>query len=193
MSNQSEGTMHHGYHQDGLLDIFLALGILFATVALSAGLFWLVAILPVFFYLAWGSIKRSITAPRVEKSASTSTYPGKGRLVFSVLIILGVISFVLGMVIFWMFAKDLTPLALREWVGLNFVLVSWVFGGFLLGLIALLAHLPRYYFYALLALVAGTGGPHLGFQPVLYVVGLAALMMVVGVLTLLHFFSTHPK
>lgn len=192
VSNQTRGTMYHGY-QDGLLDIFLALGILFATAAFSAGLFWLVAILPVVFSLVWVKARQSTIAPRLAGGIPASTRSGKSRLVFALLSILGVFAFALGVVMFWMFATDNTPIGLREWVRQNFVLICWVFGGLLLGLIALLARLPRYYFYALLALAAGTGGSLLGLQPVIYVMILAALMLVVGLITLLHFFRTHPR
>lgn len=190
--NQTSGTMNQGFH-DGLLDIFLALGILFATVAISAGLFWLVAILPVVFSLIWGTARQSITAPRLSGSVPDNTRASKSRLVFGLLSILGVVSFALGVVMFWMFVTDNTPIGLREWIRQNFVLVCWVFGGLILGLTALLARLPRFYFYALLAFVAGTAGPLLGLQPVTYVISLAALMLVVGLVTLLRFFRTHPR
>lgn len=193
VSNQTGGIMYHRYHQDGLLDIFLALGIMFATVAFSAGMFWLVAILPVVFSLLWASSRQSITASRLAMSSPAASRAGKNQHVFILLTILGLVSFILGAVMFWMFATDNTPAGLREWVRQNLVLIAWVFGGFLLGLIALLARQPRYYFYALLALAAGMGGPLLGFQPAMYVVGLAVLMLVVGLLTLLHFFRTHPR
>jgi len=193
ISNQTSGTKYHGFHQDGLLDIALAVGILFAMAAFSAGLFWLVAILPVFFSLLWALARQSITARRLTGSSPTDTRAGKIQSVFIMLTILGVVTFILGVVVFWMFATDNTPAILREWIRQNFVLVAWIFGGFLLGLIALLARLPRYYGYALLALAAGTGGPLLGFQPELYMAGIAVLMLVVGLLTLLHSFRTHPR
>lgn len=192
-SNQTRGTTYPGYHQDGLLDIFLALGILFATVAFSAGLFWLVAILPVVFSLVWVSARQSITTPRLAGSAPASTHSEKSRLAFVSLSVLGVVAFALGVAMFWLFTTDNTPIGLREWLSQNFVLVCWVFGGLLLALIALLTRLPRYYFYALLALAAGIGGPYLGFQPVRYVVGLAVLMLAVGLISLLHFLRTHPR
>lgn len=190
VSNQTGRTM---YHQDGLLDIFLALGILFATVAFSAGMFWLVAILPVIFNLLWVSARQSITAPRLVGTSPATIRTGKSQPVFIMLTILGVVAFILGAAVFWLFATENTSTGLREWVRQNFVLVSWVFGGLLLALIAILTRLPRYYFYALLALSAGVGGPLLGCKPVIYVVGLASSILVVGLLTLLHFLRTNPR
>lgn len=193
VSNQTRGTKYHGYHQDSLLDIFLALGILFATAAFSAGMFWLIAILPVVFSLLWISSRQSITSPSLARSSSFATRSGNKQPVFTLLTILGVVSFVLGAVVFWMFTTDNTPAGLREWFQQNLVLGAWVFGGLLLGLIALLAHLPRYYFYALLVLALGIGGPLLGFQTVLYIVGIAFVMLMVGLLNLFYAFWTRQR
>ena len=192
VSNQTQGTMKQRYH-DSLLDIFLALGIFFATAAISAGLFWLAGILPFVISLVWVSARQSVTAPRRGGSVAESAQSSPRRLMFTLFSILGLVAFVLGVVMLWMFTSDNTPMGWREWVSQNFVLVGWVFGGLLLGMIALLGRLPRYYFYALLALAAGTGGSSLGFQPVLYVLSLAGLMLVIGLINLLGFLRTRPR
>lgn len=182
-----------GYHQDGLLDIFLALGMLFSVVALSFGTWWLATILPALFWPLWISAKEIITAPRLAGLRVSREQVSQGRTAILGLTIVGVVAFLLGIVMFMLFSFDRAPMGLTNWLRENFLSVMGVISGFILALTALLGRIPRYYTYALLAVLVGVGGPLLNIKPSLYTATFSLIMLLSGIVVLLRFTRTHPS
>jgi hypothetical protein len=184
--NQVGRTSNYRYIQDGLLDILLAFAILFSAIVFSVKLFWLVAILPVVFSLIWITGKQTIMAPRMNGGTHFQKYPGNSRPLFITLTILGVIAFILGITIFWLFSSANPPTELRAWVGEYFLYICAVGVAFLLALIGLMAGIRRFYAYALAALIMGVGGPLINLIPFIYVTVFAMLMLLTGIFALLR-------
>jgi len=178
--------------QDGILDIFLALSIAFAVIAIATDLFWLAGILAASLIPVWAGARHAIITPRRGEQPLSGNHPGQSRILFVALTFLGVLALVLGLVVFLLFVSGNSPAGLRAWFSTNLMLTGWIFGAGILCLVALFTGIPRFYLYALLALMAGIWGPMLDFPPLLYVVGLAGLMLLVGLATLARFKQAHP-
>ena len=184
---------YQGYHQDGLLDIFLGLGIIFSVAVIKFGFVWFVAILPAIFWPLWMSAKEAITAPRLVGSQISQEQVAQGRTAILGFTSVGFVALILGLVVFWIFSTDSAPAGLNNWLRENFLIAMGVIGSFILALAALLTRITRYYAYALLAFLAGVGGPLLDIRPLFYTIAFGLIMLLSGLVILLRFTRTHPR
>lgn len=178
------------YQLDGFLDVSLGLAILFAVIFFSAGLIWLTAILPILFSLVWFTTKKSSALSGVDEETYFQKIPGRYSLVFIILTVVGVLAFIVGIALFWLFASGNAPAELRAWVENYFLYICAVGGAFLLAFIGLLPGFRRFYLYALFALVLGTGGPLLNIKPFIYISLFATVILLNGISSLVRYLIT---
>ena len=192
-SRGHERRAYMSYHQYGLLDLLIGLGVLLAGVYvlvdgdIPLGAVWVVLWLPI-----WLSAKKSITARRVpDVEISEEQYDGMWRaaaFVIAALVLL--VCAVLALI--WGRNAGLIAEGFIAAVGQHLMWVLGLFGALVLGVAAWLSGLNRLYAYALLTAVAFVGGYLLGAPFALAVTVVAAVVMVWGGVLLVRFVRTHP-
>jgi len=189
LTNDELSNKYFFYHKDGLLDIFIGLGILMAGATLWAGMPWMAGAWLAIFVPLWISIRKSVTYPRVaEDEVQTGSKP---QIVFVLsvlagLLVLGVftgIAFLLGFERFSAFRAFLdTYIHLLMGLGLAV---------FLTGTAAIM-RVPRFFVYALLTLMVFGIGQVTGWLFWMSMSLVGGLISLAGLAVLGRFLRAHP-
>ena len=191
--SEPEERAYMRYHQDGLADLLVGLGILLAGLNMlldwdvSLGALWVVLWLPV-----WLSAKRSITARRIpDGQVSREQYSGMlsaGVFISGMLVLL----VAAGMVALWGQEMGSTPAwflaALREYL----MVVLGLFGALILAVAASLSRLNRLHAYALVTAVAFVGSYLLNAPIALAVAVVGGIVTAWGLGMLVRFLRKCP-
>jgi hypothetical protein len=180
------------YHGDGILDIMVGVGILFAGLCLVAGLPWLVAVLPTTLVPVWRSAKRSITAPRATPVDVPVASQGCATRSLVILAILGMLCLGLGALVALGVSRDAMPSRLLAQIA---TLPDAAFGlPMIVGLagVAVAMRIPRYFLYAALTAGAFAVGYLLSWVLWWSLVMAGAAVTLGGAVTLILFLRTHP-
>jgi len=177
------------YHQDGIVDILIGIGILgFGLMTLTGSIFFnMLAWMPILFYVP---IKNRITVPRFGYVQFTSKEKRNVQLLVGVGVGVLLFAVFLGLYVFTTFGN--MPLWLKSLLQrfdlllLGFLLaVPMVIGGALTGLI-------RFYAYAALIMVIIGTGIYLGIEAPYYVIFLGLVILSVGITLLVRFLRKYP-
>jgi hypothetical protein len=178
------------YHEDGLLDIFIGLGIFFAGLFLWGEMVWMVAIFIPIFMPTFQSARKRFLQPRVGKLDHDPKLQAQSQkiLLYSTLL-LGVLALA-GVGMFFAFGilsgkvNDLIRGYILIILGALFASV-WVFA-------AVMLKLPRFYLYALLTFVplAAAQYTSLPFWAALSLTG--GLVTLIGFVVFIRFLQEHP-
>jgi magnesium-transporting ATPase (P-type) len=183
----------NAYHQDGLLDILIGLGILMAGVFLLSNLFWLAAILPAVAYPIMQSAKKTITEPRIGALLKEPQQIAATRRSFMGFMVAGVVAMILGFIMFAILSLDLLSSSAQTLLLKNFPVALGVIAAFLFALTALLSGVGRFYLYGLLSLIFISGGALLNLPGPLYSASLGLLILLYGITLLARFVREHPR
>ena len=177
------------YHKDGLLDIFIGLGILMAGAALWAEMVWMVGSWIAIFVPLWISGRKSITYPRGQDIV---IYPEiKFRFSLAMAGILGIFLFGAVAAIGGSLGFELLP-TFRDFISNNInLLIGFGMSGFLI-LSALFMRVPRLAGYSILTIIAFVIGQILGWQFWISMVITGSLMAISGTMILMRFIKEHP-
>lgn len=181
------------YHQDGLADLLIGLGILLfgafmvADWDLPLASFWVVIWLPL-----WLSAKRSITARRIQ-NVEVSTQESAGMMKAGAFIVgMLMLAAAAGLIVLWGQTTGNIPtsffLAMREYL----MVVLGVFGALVCAIAAWLSGLNRLYGYALVTAVAFAGGYLLNAPIALAVAVVGGIVMLWGLGMLVRFLRKYP-
>jgi hypothetical protein len=192
-TQRREDEAYMRYHEDGLVDTFVGIGVLFAGLMMlldweiPLGGAWVVIWLPL-----WLSAKRSITARRVpDIQVSSEQYSGalKAAVFMCSMLVLLVAA---AMVVLWGQVSGNIPAwfmaGLREYL----MVVLGLFGAVVMGAAAWLSGLKRLYAYALLTAVASVVGHLLGAPIALVVTLMGGVVALWGVVLLIRFARKYP-
>ncbi|MDX1416618.1 MAG: hypothetical protein R3293_20630 [Candidatus Promineifilaceae bacterium] len=177
------------YHQDGLIDILIGVGIIgFAFMMLTGNVvFNMLAWMPVLLYVP---IKKRITIPRFGYVQFTSKEKRHVQLLIGLIVGILFLAFFLGLYFF--IASGSMPPALFGLVQrydlllLGFLLaIPMILGGALTGL-------SRFYAYAVLTLVIIGTGIFLGIDAPYYVLLLGLAILMVGINLMIRFLRKYP-
>ena len=177
------------YHQDGLIDILIGLGILGFGLMLLTGsiVFNMLAWMPIIFYVP---LKNRITVPRFGFVQFTSERVKKQRLLIAVMVGLLFFAFGLGLYVFAMW-DEMPPLVEILMAGDGMLLLGGLFAMMLLAA-GLITGLDRLFIYAILTILILSGGGLLGIEPEIRVVFLGALILLIGIILLVRFLRVYP-
>ena len=177
------------YHQDGLIDILIGLGILgFGLMILTGNfVFNMLAWMPILFYVP---LKNRITVPRFGYVQFTSERTKRTRLLIAVMVGMLFFSFGLGLYVFALF-DQMPPLLELAMAGDGMLLIGGLFAVAML-VAGLITRLDRLIIYAILTMLILPGGLLLGVEPELRVVFLGALILLIGVILLVRFLRAYP-
>ena len=147
---QIEKKTYAFYHQDGIIDILIGCGILFAILCFLSEMFWLSGAFVILALPLYTSIKQKITSPRI--GFVKFGQKGQHRTLFILTILIGniLLLFFLGLFLY----RNSIPL----WITENLTAYpSLILGGIaciLTLLTALISGIKRFYFYAAAILIS---------------------------------------
>jgi hypothetical protein len=191
--SEREQRAYMRYHQDGLADLLIGLGILLAGLNMlldwdvSLGALWVVLWLPI-----WLSAKKSITARRIpDVQVSREQYAGmlKAGVFVSGMLVLLVAAVLL---VLWGQTTGNIPAWFLAVVREYFMVFLGLFGALVLAVAAWLSGLNRLYAYALLTAVAFVGGYLLNAPIALAVAVVGGIIMLWGLGMLVSFVRKYP-
>jgi len=182
------------YHQDGLVDIFIGLGILFLGLSMFAEAAWMVAIYPILLLPAWQSVKKSITAPRMGWAELALVQRVRKRLDRTLVVseVTIMLLLLLGLFMFWVQERDNTPPALQRWFKEYFGLALGLSGALFASLTAFLSGIKRFHLYAISGVVVFVAGYLLDMSLSLSVSLMGGLTLLIGSAALVRFLCRHP-
>lgn len=177
------------YHQDGLIDILIGLGILgFGLMMLTGNvIFNMLAWMPIIFYMP---LKNRITVPRFGYVQFSSERAQRVKLLLALLVGLLLFSFLLGLYVFAV-ADNMPPLVELLVAGDGMLLIGGLFVLMML-LAGIATGLSRLFVYAVLTMLIVPGGAVLGIVPEMRVIFLGALILTVGIILLVRFLRAYP-
>ncbi|MFC1996434.1 hypothetical protein ACFLXI_02355 [Chloroflexota bacterium] len=188
-SNKSE-SQYVLYNKDGLLDIFIGLGIFFAGLFLWTEMVWMAGVFIPIFLPSFKAARKRFLLSRIGSLDQDQQQQGQAqKLIFSGALLLGVILLV-GIGLF--FAFGFMSGAVNEWLRQYFLLIIgiifatvWVFAGVLL-------RINRYYLYAVFTIIAMFVAQFtaIPFWSTLAVLG--GLITLVGLFILIRFLQQNP-
>jgi hypothetical protein len=177
------------FHKDGLLDIFIGLGVLLTGAALWAEMVWMAGVWVAIFVPLWISARKSITYRR-----GTDVQPsGQGNFRFALVMSAALGVLLLGVMVALTFFAGFERLpAFRSFLDAYIhLLVGLGLAGFL-AVTAAIMHLPRFYAYAALALAVFSIGHLAGWLFWMSLTLAGGLICLGGIVILGRFLQAHP-
>jgi hypothetical protein len=177
------------YHQDGLIDILIGLGILgFGLMMLTDSVvFNMLAWMPIIFYVP---LKNRITVPRFGYVQFSSERSKHLRLLGILLLGLLVLMVFAGLYVFTV-SGDMPP-AIEAALGKDRMLLMGGLFAFMLVLAGLVTRLDRLFVYAALTVLIIPGGVVLGIEAPYRVIFLGTLILIIGIVLLIRFVRRYP-
>ena len=190
---EREQPAYMRYHEDGLADLLVGLGVLLFGLPMLVDLdFPLAALWVVVWVPIWVSGKKSITARRLpDVEVPKEHLAGMMRAgVFIVLML--ALALLAGMAVLWGRSTGSVPAGFLEGLREYLMVVLGVTGAFVMGVAAWLSGLDRLYAYAMLTAVAFVGGYLLNVPIALAVTVVASTIMLWGAVLLVRFVRKYP-
>jgi len=177
------------YHQDGLIDILIGLGLLgFGLMMLfDNSMFNMLAWMPIIFYVP---IKNRITVPRFGYVQFNSERVKRQHLLVGLLTGLLLLILLFGLYVFAV-GGDMPPLIRMVRGGDGMLLMGGLFA-FMMITAGLVTRLDRLFVYAFLTLLIVPGGAILGIEPSYRVIFLGSLILLIGIILLVRFLRAYP-
>lgn len=182
-----EQRVYRAYWNDGLLDLFAAVGIL------AIGIFWITdvaygaAFVPAVLMPLWNPLRKRFIEPRLGMVEFSDTREQRTSNLLKQVFLLGFGFLVLGVALYSYRDKLPVDPSVSLIAGLPAMLLA------LLALITtVLVATPRFLMHAALLVVAGAAGAILGLEPGWILAAAGAAMLAVAVVVLIRFFRNNP-
>jgi hypothetical protein len=185
---QIEKKTYKFYHQDGIIDILIGCGILFAILCFLSEMLWLSGAFVIFAVLLYTSIKQKITSPRI--GFVKFGQKGQHRTLFILTILIGNIFllFFLGLFLY----RNSVP----QWITENLTTYpSLILGGIaciLTLLTALISGIKRFYFYGAAILTSFVIGQIISIDLWVSSTIVGLLFFLTGLIKLMNFIQKYP-
>jgi hypothetical protein len=176
------------YHQDGLIDLFIGSGILFAILCFLNEMIWLGGAFVILAVPLYTYVKQKITAPRI--GLVKFGQKGQHKTLFILLILIGNIFllFFLGLFLY----RNSIPL----WITENLTTYpSFIIGGIaciLTLLTALISGIKRFYFYGATILISFVIGQIISIDLLISSAIVGILFLLIGIIKVLNFIRKYP-
>jgi len=184
-----ERKLYTSYHQDGLIDITIALVILAYAILIALDMPWLGGIWAVTAVTLYAGVKKTVTVPRI---GYVKLLQLRAKRINIGLIALGLLSFAMGMVAFVQTTAEGMPSWLRFLIE-NYMLTIGTIIAALFLLAGYTIRTKRMYTYALLSLVIFVAGNFIYFPLQYYLTALGSLILLIGLTMLIRFVRKYPK
>ena len=183
---------HTDIHQDGLLDIFLGLGLLTAGAWMLSDSVYMAGIMPALMLPAWQAA-RKVTLRRMGIDNTHPKFQANSRLALISTFLMGLLTLTLFAGLYFTFTwKDMGPAA-RELLGLYMLPGFGVLSAFALGVVGLILGMSRMYAYAAMALLLSASQLLLGLEFPFALMIFGGVVALYGLTLLIHFLRQYPK
>jgi len=183
-----ERKAYTSYHQDGIIDIFIALFILSLAASIIADMIWLGWMFFIVGASIYATAKRVITVPRI----GFVKFPQQRiKMIWIIAVVLGVLSTALGLITFMQVESGSTPTWLLFAIE-NYMPVIGVSLATAFSVVGYSLRTKRMYAYATLALATFVPGHFLYFPLHYYMFLLGTLILLLGLAMLIRFVRRYP-
>ena len=185
---QIEKKTYKFYHQDGIIDILIGCGILFAILCFLSEMIWLSGAFVIFAVILYTSIKQKITSPRI--GFVKFGQKGQHRTLFILTILIGNIFllFFLGLFLY----RNSVP----QWITESLTTYpSLILGGIaciITLLTALISGIKRFYFYGAAILTSFVLGQIMSIELWISSTIVGLLFFLTGLIKLMNFIQKYP-
>lgn len=190
---QIERKAYLSYYQDGLLDIFLGLGILIFAIGMATDTATYVGgLLGALIIPSWAAAKRFVTIPRlgvVKFGPERKIRIEREKRFFRIFLALTLLAG--AALLIPLYAKGIPPW-LHAWLKKFIFAPMGLIGVVGLGFLAYWKQINRYYAYAVLVLVAVFVRPILNAPAPQYLISLGLIILLSGLAVLLRFLRNYP-
>ena len=187
--DEIERRAYLSYHEDGLIDLLIGIGLFFASLYTYIDMLWLAGSMVAVITPTYMVMKKRYTFPRIGQVTFSKGRTRRSQNSMSFLVLVNVIGVLLGLA-FWMgFSGDTPP----QWMLLmieNLPIVIGVAGAVIWAVVGYFSELTRFYRYAASTLVV-IGSAN--FIPTPFVAHMLLLSVIVTVLGFLQFQSFKGK
>ena len=181
-----EQEVYGSQHRDGLLDIFVGVGLLAIGISWLTDYAWTGAIVPALLVPLWRPLRSRITEPRGGRVEFGTERRRLERRKMALLFAGGVLTMLLAVAVF--FWVDKRPFAWADYIA--------ALPGVLLAagaaLVAGLFSVRRFLIYAMVLLVAGRTAVAIDVPPGQYMAEVGGFIIVVGLFLLVRFVRSNP-
>lgn len=184
-----ERKVYTSYHQDGLIDITIALVILAFATIVALDIPWLGGIWGVTAFSFYAGAKKILTVPRI---GYVKLPQQRAKRINIVMVALGLLSAIFGMVAFMQTEEAGTPSWLVVLIE-NYMLTIGLIVAALFLLAGYTFRTKRMYAYALLTLTMFVAGHFIYFPLQYYLTALGSLILLIGLTMLIRFIRKYPK
>ena len=191
LTSNKKGDQFAFFLEDGLLDLFVGLGVAFAGLSILTGMIWMAGIfIPVFLPSIQAARKR-LLAPRIGKMVQNSQQQAQTqRLLFSYTLLLGIL-FLAGIVLFLAF--DFMSGPINNWLRQHFLLLLGTIFGSVWAFVGAMLKNKRFFLYGIMTFAALSTAQYTAVPFWLAMVALGILIAFVGLLILIRFLERYPK
>lgn len=189
--DEIERRAYLSYHEDGLIDITLGIGLFIASLWAYVEMIWLMGGMIVSLTPMYMGMKKKYTFPRIGEVTFSKDRTRRSQNSMTFLVIMNVIG-VLGGLVFWMaFAGDTRP----QWMLLmidNFPVVLGVAGGVIWAVVGYITDLTRFYRYSAATLVVIGSANFIPTPFIAHMLLLSVIVLVSGYMQLRSFMNKYP-
>ena len=184
-----ERKAYTAYHQDGVIDVTIAVAIFIFSIMALSDMPWLGGITGILAISLYAGAKKLLTVPRI---GYVKFPPQRAQRITAVTMVLGILAFVVGMFTFTQTIDQGTPAWLQLLIDNYMITIGAAVAGlFLLGGYAFKT--KRIYGYALLTLAMFVAGHFIYFPLYYYLTALGTLILIIGLTMMFHFVRKYPK
>ena len=189
--DEIERSAYLSYHEDGLIDIVLGIGLFIASLWVYVEMVWLMGGIIVSLTPMYMGMKKRYTFPRIGEVTFSKNRTRRSQNSMTFLVIMNVVGVLLGFV-FWMaFSGDTRP----QWILLmidNFPAVLGIAGGVIWAVVGYITDLTRFYRYSAATLVVIGSANFIPTPFIAHMLLLSVIVMVSGFLQFQIFKGKHP-
>jgi len=189
--DEIERRAYLSYHEDGLVDMVIGIGIFVASLYAYAEMLWLMGVMVAVITPMYMSMKKQHTFPRIGQVTFSKSRTRRSKNSMSFLVFVNVIGILLGLV-FWMGSSgDVRP----QWMLLmvdNFPIVIGIAGAVIWAVVGYITDLTRFYRYAAATLVVIGSANFISTPFIAHMLILSGIVMVSGFLQFQSFKRKYP-
>lgn len=186
-----ERRAYLSYHEDGLIDIVLGIGLFIASLWVYVEMIWLMGGIIVSLTPMYMGLKKKYTFPRIGEVTFSRDRTRRSQNSMTFLVIMNVVGVLLGFV-FWMaFSGDTRP----QWILLmidNYPVVFGIAGGVIWAVVGYITDLTRFYRYSAATLVVIGSANFIPTPFVAHMLLLSVIVIISGYMQFQSFKGKYP-
>lgn len=186
-----ERRAYLSYHEDGLIDIVLGIGLFIASLWAYVEMIWLMGGIIVSLTPMYMGLKKKYTFPRIGEVTFSKDRTRRSQNSMTFLVIMNVVGVLLGFV-FWMaFSGDTRP----QWILLmidNYPVVFGIAGGVIWAVVGYITDLTRFYRYSAATLVVIGSANFIPTPFVAHMLLLSVIVIISGYMQFQSFKGKYP-